>query len=40
MNQIKYRICCRDWILDLAKEKSGVESRLLAGFGKKLNVAG
>ena len=40
MNQIGYDIRCRDRIPDLAKEKSGVESRLLAGFSQKLIVVG
>ena len=40
MNQIGYDIRCRDRIPDLAKEKSGVESRLLAEFGEKLTMAG
>ena len=40
MNWIKYRIHCQDWIPDLVKEKSGIESRLLAKFGGKLTMAG
>jgi hypothetical protein len=40
MDRIEYCICCWDWIPNLAKEKGGVESRLLAGFGEKLTMAG
>jgi hypothetical protein len=40
MNWIRYRIDCQDWIPDLAEEKGGIESKLLARFGEKLTMAG
>ena len=39
-NQIRCRIRYPDWIPDLTKEKSGVETMLLARFDKKLTIAG